>query len=74
MCGNLHSFIILGNIMNEETKDLTRGGRAAEGVGKPNWIEGKTKKIEPFDDKGIHDTDFVKITTKNSLTANDAAM
>ena len=74
MCGNLHSFIILGNIMNEETKDLTRGGRAAEGVGKPNWIEGKTKKIEPFDDKGIHDTDYVKIITKDALTANDAAM
>ena len=60
--------------MNEETKDLTRGGRAAEGVGEPNWVEGKTKKIEPFDDKGIHDTDYVKIITKDALTANDAAM
>ena len=59
--------------MNEETKDLTRGGRARKGVGKPPWIEGNTKRIEPV--KGnIHESDLVKITTKNSLTANDAAM
>ena len=31
--------------MTEETKDLTRGGRARKGVGKPPWIEGKTKRI-----------------------------
>ena len=63
-------FIILGNIMNEETKDLTRSDDP-EGVGKPNCIEGKTKKVEPFDDKGIHDTDYVKIITKDAPTAND---
>ena len=60
--------------MPEEIKDLTRGGRAAKGVGKPNWIEGKTKKIEPINGAGIHDSEFVKIITKDSLTANDAAM
>lgn len=59
--------------MSDEPKDVTRGGRAREGIGKPPWIEGKTKRIEPV--KGnIHESDLVKITTKNSLTANDAAM
>ena len=57
----------------EPTKDLTRGGRAAEGVGKPNLTEGKTKRIEPVTGS-IHDSELVKITTKDSLTANDAAM
>ena len=60
--------------MPEEIKDLTRGGRAAKGVGKPNWIEGKTKRIEPVNGAGIHDSELVKIITKDSLTANDAAM
>tara|TARA_B100000427_G_C15479618_1_gene582327 strand:+ start:116 stop:1129 length:1014 start_codon:yes stop_codon:yes gene_type:complete len=56
----------------EATKDLTRGGRAVKGVGKPNWIEGKTKIIKPLYEKNnIHDTEYVKIITKDSLTAND---
>ena len=59
--------------MTEETKDVTRGGRARKGVGKPPWIEGKTKRIEPVNGN-IHECEFVKIITKNSLTANDAAM
>ena len=48
----------------EPTKDLTRGGRAAEGVGKPNLTEGKTKRIEPVTGS-IHDSELVKITTKD---------
>tara|TARA_B100000700_G_C14975176_1_gene823491 strand:+ start:299 stop:1264 length:966 start_codon:yes stop_codon:yes gene_type:complete len=59
--------------MTEETKDVTRGGRARKGVGKPNLTEGKTKRIEPVTGS-IHDSELVKITTKDSLTANDAAM
>ena len=57
----------------EEPKDLTRGGRAKEGVGKPTWVEGKTKRIVPIDDN-IHQSELVKIVTKDALTANDAAM
>ena len=48
--------------MTEETKDVTRGGRARKGVGKPPWIEGKTKRIEPVNGN-IHECEFVKIIT-----------
>ena len=51
--------------MTEETKDVTRGGRARKGVGKPNLTEGKTKRIEPVTGS-IHDSELVKITTKDS--------
>ena len=57
----------------EEPKDLTRGGRAKEGAGKPTWVEGKTKRIVPIGVK-IHQSEFVKIVRTDAVTANDADM